>query len=98
MSVLVVALWVISRTSGLPIGPAPWRPEPMGLIDALASADEALLALLAIFQLGSGSPRALLRACRPVAHRTAVCLILISSLGLTGAGHVHQDPAAAQQK
>jgi hypothetical protein len=89
MSVLVVALWILSRTSGLPIAPAPWRPEPVGPVDALASADEALLALLAVFPLRPGSPHAWLRACRHLALPTAVCLILMSSLALAGAGHSH---------
>jgi Na+-transporting methylmalonyl-CoA/oxaloacetate decarboxylase gamma subunit len=80
LSVLVVALWVVSRTAGLPIGPEPWRPEAVGALDALASADEALLAALTAARLrGSG---------RPLGHAAALGLILLSSLALAG-GPVH---------
>jgi hypothetical protein len=81
-SVLVVALWIVSRTAGMPIGSEPWRPEAVGPLDALASADELILALLVAMRLrGPG---------RSLAHGAAVCVILLSSLALTsGAGHVH---------
>jgi hypothetical protein len=85
MSLLVVALWIVSRTSGLPIGPEPWQPEPVGLIDAVASADEAVLALLAAAWLRSGPTRRL----AGYGHGAALCLLLLSSLALTGGGHVH---------
>src|SRR3954468_11024118 len=39
-SVLIAVLWVVSRTSGLPIGETPWQPEPVGPLDVLATADE----------------------------------------------------------
>ena len=40
LSISVVCLWLISRTSGLPLGPTPWRPESVGRLDVLASAAE----------------------------------------------------------
>jgi hypothetical protein len=80
LSVLVVALWVVSRTTGLPIGPEPWHAEAIGPLDALASADEATLAVLAVTSLrGSG---------RALAFSVAACLVLLSALALTS-GHVH---------
>jgi FtsP/CotA-like multicopper oxidase with cupredoxin domain len=30
---LLVGLWLMSRTTGLPVGPAPWRPEEIGFAD-----------------------------------------------------------------
>jgi hypothetical protein len=49
-----VAIWVVSRTTGLPIGASPWEPEAIGLADLLSSSFEIILvALLA----GSLMPR-----------------------------------------
>jgi len=85
---LIVALWVVSRTSGLPIGPEHWTPEPVGPIDAIATADELAIALLAAL-LTSEHTNRLVRGCRYVATATGVCLILLSSLSLTLNSHAH---------
>jgi hypothetical protein len=89
-SLAVVALWIVSRTSGLPIGPTPWRPEAIGAIDALATADEAVLAVLALLQLrGSGGGR-LTRGSGYAAAAAGTVLILFSSLALVlGGAHTH---------
>jgi hypothetical protein len=39
---LVVALWVVSRTTGLPLGPEPWSAEGVSVIDAMATAYEVV--------------------------------------------------------
>ena len=39
-------VWVLSRTTGLPIGPHPGEPEPVGIKDMLATYDELLLAIV----------------------------------------------------
>ena len=84
-SLLVVAVWVVSRTAGVPLGPAPWTPEPVGLLDTVASADELVLALLVLFQLRPWNGRAA-RAVGVFAAGAGLCLILLSSLSLMG-GH-----------
>jgi hypothetical protein len=33
----VVALWIMSRTVGVPIGPEVWRPEAITAIDSMAT-------------------------------------------------------------
>ena len=33
--VLLVALWLMSRTTGLPVGPALWTPEAIGVADVV---------------------------------------------------------------
>ena len=43
-SVLLIALWAVSRTTGLPLGPEPGVPEPVGTADVLAIALEAVTA------------------------------------------------------
>jgi hypothetical protein len=43
-SVWVVALWLVSRTTGLPIGPEPWQAEEFGRLDIASSCAEILTA------------------------------------------------------
>ena len=43
-NVVVVAVWVMSRTTGLPIGPEPWVPEPAAFLDVFATILELVLA------------------------------------------------------
>ena len=51
----VVALWVLSRTRGVPLGPAPWVPEHVGALDTVASACEvALIGLAALLYRRAG--------------------------------------------
>jgi hypothetical protein len=40
MSAAIVVLYLVSRTTGLPVGPAPWRPEPLGALDIAATGAE----------------------------------------------------------
>jgi hypothetical protein len=86
---MVAALWVASRTTGLPIGPDPWTPEPVGPIDALATADEVALVLVAAIQLARPARGALGRWCRYLVLGVGTCLILFSSLALVLGGHAH---------
>src|SRR6202035_4368278 len=39
-SAALVLLWLMSRTTGLPVGPEPWRTESFGAFDVLASVAE----------------------------------------------------------
>jgi hypothetical protein len=89
VNVLVVAVWIASRTSGLPIGPEAWRAEDIGALDAICSADEVVLALLAVTQLAVANGSTLLRVTRRVAATGGVALLLLSSLVLTAAGQAH---------
>jgi hypothetical protein len=61
LSLAIAALWVISRTVGLPIGPEPWHPEAVGAEDSLCTALElgatALLTGRALPTLRAGSGR-----------------------------------------
>jgi FtsP/CotA-like multicopper oxidase with cupredoxin domain len=38
----VIGLYVASRTTGLPIAPQPWRPEPVGFVDVVCTLLEAV--------------------------------------------------------
>lgn len=55
----VVVLWAVTRTSGLPVGPEPWTPEPLGRADLLASVLEVVVAgaLMAAIWLAAADRR-----------------------------------------
>jgi hypothetical protein len=87
LSLLVAAVWLISRTTGLPVGPEPWRPEAVGAVDAIATADELALALL-VWLYGFSRLRG--RAARALgvgARVGGIALVILSSLALLAAGH-----------
>jgi hypothetical protein len=44
-SVGVVALWLVSRSTGMPVGPEPWEPMPYGVPDVVASCAELVTAV-----------------------------------------------------
>jgi hypothetical protein len=87
LSVLVAAVWAMSRTTGLPVGPEPWRPEDVGAVDVIATADELVLALL-IWLYGfsrlHGRP---LRTIGVGAKSAGILLVILSSFALLAAGH-----------
>lgn len=56
-SAAVVGVWLASRTTGLPLGPHPWEPETVGAADALASALEVAVVVLAGRALIEGRAR-----------------------------------------
>ena len=43
-----IGVWIMSRTSGLPIAPEPWVPEPVGLSDTASSFLEAILVIVLV--------------------------------------------------
>jgi hypothetical protein len=88
LSLGVAALWVITRTSGLPIAPQPWTPEPVGALDSIATVNELVLAMLVLIHLRRKPPGTLARAGARLTTTAALCLILLSSLALIG-GHAH---------
>jgi diguanylate cyclase (GGDEF)-like protein len=45
-----VGVWAVSRTTGTPFGPAPWRPEPVGSLDVLTCIVELAVAV-GVFRL-----------------------------------------------
>lgn len=84
----IVALWIFSRTTGLPIGPDPWHPEATGTLDVTASLNELVLVWLIACRLRPPASRAIRRLDRGVVS-LAVVLLLTSSLVLVGPGHQH---------
>jgi hypothetical protein len=89
MSILVVALWGVSRVGGLPVGPDRLGPEPIGALDAVASADEVVLALLVLLHLRVERAGPAARGVAQVAAAAGTCLILLSALLVALGGHAH---------
>jgi hypothetical protein len=88
-SLAVAALWVVSRTSGLPLGPEAWEPESVGLVDATATAAELVLAAIALAHLLAPARGTLARALGQLARAAGLGVILVSSLVLLAGGHAH---------
>lgn len=54
-NMIVAAVWVMSRTIGLPIGREAWDPQAIGAMDLMATLDElALAALVAVLVAPGG--------------------------------------------
>jgi hypothetical protein len=55
----LVAVWFVTRTVGPPIGPEPWVPEPIGLVDSITVALEIGLVVLCMLLARPGALAAL---------------------------------------
>ena len=53
-NITVLALWLLTRTAGLPIGPNPWHSEAVGALDGLSGVLEALVIAGAAILVRSG--------------------------------------------
>jgi len=51
----IVAIWVTSRTIGMPFGPEPWTPEPPGILDVSSTMLELLIVARAAKLILAGS-------------------------------------------
>jgi hypothetical protein len=84
---LIVVLWIVSRTAGLPVGPEHWKPEAIGFADVAASGFEALLAI-GCFVLLVGKDRQRLprlAVARPAMIGMVVVVAVVTTLGLLSA-------------
>jgi hypothetical protein len=94
VSVAVIAVWIVSRTVGVPFGPEPWHPESVGALGVAATATEAMIALLSQALLAS-SGRAPTDSVLPLSTRYLRPLVYAQLvLGLlaafvAGGGHAH---------
>jgi hypothetical protein len=84
VSVGVIAVWAVSRTAGLPLGPEAGSPEPVGFADVGATLDElALVILAAALLLGRARTPGLWE------RQAAVILLVFSAVALVAAGRAH---------
>ena len=81
-SLLVIGVWLVSRTTGLPVGPERWQAEAVGRADLLCIGLEALVALGALVLVRGGS---LGRSSRPRTARVLVGAAALGVLASTGA-------------
>jgi hypothetical protein len=90
LNLLLVGVWVLSRTSGLPLGLA--GPRPVGVIDALCAGGSLVLVALALaLRAGSGrwADRIGAGACQ-----IGITIAVASVAALTG-GHTHGNPGSS---
>ena len=89
-SVVPLALWLWSRTSGLPVGPNPGTAEPVGLADVAAGLLEVgtLVAAVVLFRSRHRGTAGTERRTAASAHVRALAVVgavAIGSLGVAGA-------------
>ena len=48
MNAAVIGLWIVTRTTGLPIGPEPWQAESVGTADLLCTVLEVVVVVLLV--------------------------------------------------
>jgi hypothetical protein len=80
----IVALWIVSRTAGLPLAPEAWTPEEIGAADLTATIGE-LTTVLAVLSVLLVERSFLARAARRCMPSVLLFVILISALFGTGA-------------
>jgi hypothetical protein len=88
---LVIALWAVSRTAGLPIGPTPGAPEGVSLPDVLATiAEAAVVTLAAVLVWRNRAPLAMrrwiVRGGAAVASFAAAGMAIIAIVGVQSGG------------
>jgi hypothetical protein len=81
VNALVVLTWIVSRTTGVPVGPEAGEPEAVGLPDVLATAYEVLLVVAALALLARAS--ALRRPLRPRAAAIGTWVAAAAVVSLT---------------
>jgi hypothetical protein len=84
VNVPIIAIWLLSRTTGLPFGPEPGEAEAIGIPDAVCTFTELVLVGGAIALLRGVSDRALSRW-------STLALITFAVGAMTGFGHVGHE-------
>ena len=97
VNALVVGVWVVSRTSGLPIGPHAGSPEPAALLDVLSTLLEiGIVVVTTYLLLLNRAPRT--SETRGDGRRMVTALVLglvlFSTVAFAVGGHEHGDSAA----
>ena len=87
VSLGTVALWLLSRTVGIPIGPMAWTNEPIGRVDTVATVFELVTAavLLATTTVTTSTRKSADDYCRAFAIISAVFLLVtFGQIGSSG--------------
>ncbi|MEA2387232.1 MAG: hypothetical protein QOG41_5 [Thermoleophilaceae bacterium] len=89
-SAAVALLWLVSRTSGLPIGPHAGSPEAVGPLDVLATLDEQVTVAIVVGLLRFPQLRpSVIRAAARVGPVVGIALAMASLVSLTLGVHAH---------
>jgi small-conductance mechanosensitive channel len=51
VNAVVLVLWLVTRTTGLPVGPQPWEAEPVGIADVMCGALELVVVVLLVLSV-----------------------------------------------
>jgi hypothetical protein len=86
VSIGIAALWVVSRTSGVPFARIPWVPEPVGAADVTATIGECTIALVVFCLLLASRVEFARRAVSWLAGLLLTLLVFSVLYGL-GSGH-----------
>jgi hypothetical protein len=88
-NVAVVVLWLVTRFTGLPVGPEPWTPESIGALDVAASIFEIVLVVTTVMMLRRKAlpERTKVRLERPQLAVFTGAVAAITYLAVTGGGH-----------
>ncbi|MGH3024284.1 MAG: hypothetical protein ACRDNI_11555 [Gaiellaceae bacterium] len=87
VNALIVVTWIVSRTTGVPVGPEAGEAEPVGFPDTLSTAFEVVLVIVVVALLADGSarrpawhltPAAGLVSAAVVASLTALALVILA--------------------
>lgn len=82
----IVALWAVDRIWGLPLGPTPWKPDPIGFGDTVTAAFEVLLVLTSFRVLITRPGARLSRSSVAVLTLVVIALTTLSLLSVLGVG------------
>lgn len=87
----VVAVWAVSRTAGLPIGPEAGEPEAAAFIDVLATVLEVLIAAIALVALVRPGTERWLRGRVGVVAMVALSLLVVptTTVAIATSGEQH---------
>lgn len=88
-----VALWTVTRTTGIPIGPNAGEPEPAEFIDVLSTAFEVLVVVGCLMLLGRGMASRYLGGRRGLIGTVTLGLIVV---GLTSGAIAAWTPHHAE--
>jgi hypothetical protein len=89
---LIVVLWAVDRIWGLPLGPTPWKPDPVGFGDSATSAFEVLLVAVCVALLVRGRGARLRRTSFLVLTLGLIAITALSLLSVLGVGSSFLTP------
>ena len=88
----IVVLWAVDRIWGLPFGPTPWKPDPVGFGDSVTAAFEVLLIASCVGVLIRGRGPKMSRASVLALSAGAIALTALSLLSVLGVGSSFLTP------